>query len=76
MKKLFLYGCGERCRILLDNIDNTEYKVLGVLDSDSQKWGKIIYGIEVFNPEILIKQKDVYVSLFIVHWSTNHYGMF
>lgn len=63
MKKLFLYGCGKRCDILLEHIQNTEYQVCGIVDSNQQKWGKIIKDIMVLNPEILKNQKDVYVCV-------------
>lgn len=63
MKRLFLYGCGIRCNILLEHIQNTEYQVCGIVDSDPQNWGRIIKETIVLDPDVLKKEKDAYVCV-------------
>lgn len=40
MKKIYLYGSGRRCQILLDLIKNTDYQICGIVDGDAAKWGQ------------------------------------
>lgn len=63
MKNLYLYGSGNRCKILLRILKNAGYHVCGILDTNSDKWDTNIERIEVQNPDILYKKKDVYVCV-------------
>ena len=63
MKKLYLYGSGRRCRILLDLIPNSDYQIMGIIDSDNSKWGEKVEDYLITGPEILKKKLDVYVCV-------------
>ncbi len=63
MKNLYLYGSGNRCKILLRILKDAGYHLCGILDTNSDKWGIDIEGIKVQNPDILYKKKDVYVCV-------------
>lgn len=84
MKRLFLYGSGHRCKILLERLQRSDYSVCGIVDSDSSKWGTFVEGVFVYDPEILISEKDIYVCVtfysFLEHeplWDRlkNEYGV-
>ena len=63
MKKLYLYGSGNRCEILLHLLQNSDYQVLGIIDSDSAKWGKRIGSMVIEPPERLKGCTDIYVCV-------------
>lgn len=63
MKNLYLYGSGKRCEVLLRYIQKNQYRVCGIIDSNSNRWGKNINGISVFPPEELSNKKDIYVCV-------------
>mgnify|MGYP002434580830 CR=1 FL=1 len=37
MKKLYLYGSGNRCRILLDLLTDSDYRICGIVDSNRSR---------------------------------------
>ena len=61
MKKIYLYGSGRRCRILLELLHDSDYQVIGVIDSDSEKWGQKVLDFMITGPEILKEHSDIYV---------------
>lgn len=63
MEKLLLYGFGERCRILLNNLKGSGYDVVGIIDTDPLKWGTKHEGYCVYSPEFI---KDNNESLICV----------
>lgn len=63
MKKIYLYGSGRRCRILLELLHDSDYQVIGVIDSDSEKWGQKVLDFMITGPEILKEHSDIYVCV-------------
>ena len=63
MKKIYLYGSGRRCQILLDLIKNTDYQICGIVDGDAAKWGQKVNGITIESPEVLEKYAFIYVCV-------------
>lgn len=63
MKNLYLYGSGKRCEVLLRYIQKTPYRVCGIIDSNSNRWGKTLNGILILPPKELLNKKDVYVCV-------------
>lgn len=63
MKNLYLYGSGNRCRILLRELKESEYHICGILDSNPEKWDMGFKGIKVQNPEILYGKENVWVCV-------------
>lgn len=63
MRRLFLYGSGHRCRVLLGLLQKSDYAVCGIIDSDDSKWGTVVDGVVVCAPEILSHEKDAYVCV-------------
>lgn len=50
-KKLFLYGAGKRCRDLCKILQQTDYEIIAILDSNSGRWGNVIEGYPIEAPE-------------------------
>lgn len=63
MKKIYLYGSGRRCQILLDLIKNTDYQICGIVDGDAARWGQKVNGITIESPEVLEKYAFIYVCV-------------
>lgn len=63
MKKIYLYGSGNRCRILCSLIERTEYFICGIVDSDNEKWGTYIKGIQIESPDVLLHEEGIYVCV-------------
>lgn len=61
--KVLLYGSGNRCRILIEFLKNSEYKIYGIVDSNPEKWGKYICDILISSPDLLRIQDDIYVCV-------------
>lgn len=60
---LVLYGCGRRCEILLSLLKDSSISVLKVVDSNKEKWGTVIEGIEVGSPDELSDFLEGYVCV-------------
>ena len=54
MDKIFVWGAGNRGKDVINavGLDN----VLAVVDSDSEKWGKDVWGIKIISPDLFISQ--------------------
>lgn len=63
MKKIYLYGSGNRCRILLKLLENTDIEVCGVIDSDTSKWGEYISGYRILSPDTVRELMDAYICV-------------
>lgn len=64
MKKLYLYGSGNRCRILLDLLTDSDYRICGIVDSNRSRWGETVGGICIGSPdELLNAGQDSYVCV-------------
>lgn len=53
-RNLYLFGSGTFSKLFLSQFGSS-YKVAGILDNDSKKWGKELNGIKIFSPNILTK---------------------
>lgn len=63
MIQLFLYGSGNRCRTLLRLINNTHIKIMGIIDSNPEKWGTYIKDYKILPPAGLVLNTDEYVCV-------------
>lgn len=63
MKRLILYGCGNRCKILLRLLKNTDYIVSGIVDSNPANYGKNIEQFVVEAPDKILFDGDIYVCV-------------
>lgn len=63
--KLYLYGCGKRCKVLLNALsyDDLGFTICGLIDSNPDKQGTECYGYKVFSPEILKEDDSVFVCV-------------
>ena len=61
---LNLYGAGQICKDLINNTNITKsFKSFRIYDSDPEKYGKKINGIEISSPENLKNDKDkIYIT--------------
>ncbi|HAZ90389.1 MAG TPA: hypothetical protein DCX21_00290 [Eubacterium sp.] len=60
---IYLYGSGNRCRILLELIRLSDIKIAGIVDSNPSRHGNRIYGYEVLPVDQLKKCADEYVCV-------------
>lgn len=58
-KKLFLYGAGKRCRDLCKILQQSDYEIIAILDSNPDTWGKVIEGCCIEAPDIINSLKEV-----------------
>lgn len=63
VKNLYLYGSGNRCKTLLNLLKESEYKICGIVDSNSEKWGQTIENIKIYEPAVLRDVKEAYVCV-------------
>lgn len=61
--KMYIYGGGHRCEILLSLVEETSIEIAGIIDSDERKWGTKIGNIEIYSPKKLYEQKDFYICV-------------
>lgn len=54
MVKTILYGAGNYCDHFFDSKQVEEFKIIGIVDSNSDKWGKKRHGYAVMPPDKLI----------------------
>lgn len=59
INKLVLYGAGKRCKMLCKILRQFNVEIMAVVDSNADKWGSNIEGIQVEPPEKLRKWKDM-----------------
>lgn len=63
MKKIYLYGSGKRCKLLLNIIEDSDYMVCGIVDSDETKWGTYINRFEILSPKEVVFNRDASVCV-------------
>lgn len=63
--RVYLYGCGKRCQVLLSAIQGAkaEIQVAGVIDSNNCFWGTNMGAYEIMKPEALEKCADEFVCV-------------
>lgn len=61
--KMYIYGGGHRCEILLSLAERTSIEIAGIIDSDERKWGTKIGNVEIYSPKKLYGQKDFYICV-------------
>lgn len=61
--KMYIYGGGHRCKILLSLAERTRIEIAGIIDSDERKWGTKIGNVEIYSPKRLFEQKDFYICV-------------
>lgn len=62
-RTVYLYGCGKRCEILLNILKNTSIHVIGIIDSDYGKQGKMIGDYSILSPTVLYDSTNEYVCV-------------
>ncbi len=62
-KKVFLFGAGYRGHQVKNDIEKNGGKVYAYIDNDSNKKGKIVDGIPVFSPDLILNEKDFVVQI-------------
>lgn len=63
-RKLYLFGSGAYAKQFMDKFGD-KYKVDGVLDNNSEKWGTEWNGIKIFSPEYLLSLSKGSYKVFI-----------
>ena len=53
-RNLYLFGSGTFSKHFLSQFGNS-YKIAGIVDNDSKRWGTELEGVEIFSPDILRK---------------------
>lgn len=57
-EKLFLWGTGVVAKRVLKSVElDDKYDVLGIIDSNSAKWGEKFFGYSICSPEVLKKKE-------------------
>lgn len=57
-RKIFLYGAGKRCIALCRILQQSEYEIVAVLDSNPLKWGETIEGYRIEAPDQISSFRD------------------
>ncbi|MGN1173954.1 MAG: glycosyltransferase [Roseburia sp.] len=65
MYRVILYGCGERCKKLLNTLPQECVKIICLVDENPSKWGKAFQGHEICSPKIISKYHDVEICITI-----------
>lgn len=63
MYNLILYGSGNRCRILLKLLQDSNIRVSNVIDTNPTKWGEYIGYYKICSPDVLMNADDCYVCV-------------
>lgn len=74
MRSIVIYGAGSGGRKAAKILMDLHYHIIGFVDSNPEKWGGMIYGIEIFSPEWLtdkncsiviasVKEEEIRISL-------------
>lgn len=61
--EIILYGSGRRCEILLDLIGYSNIRINGIVDSNSQRWGKKVKGIVIESTDNLQQYVNQYICV-------------
>lgn len=61
--KIYLYGCGHRCDILLSLLQNTDIVVGGIIDSNPMQWGKRKGEYLIESPVKLLEESNFFVCI-------------
>ena len=61
--RVCLYGCGNRCKILLKLIERSNIELVGIVDSNQSRWGEKVGHVVVSSPECLRKDSNTYVCV-------------
>ena len=61
--KVFLYGSGQRCEILVRLLKKTDITILGIIDSNELRWGNKVGDIIISPPAILQDDQESYVCV-------------
>ncbi len=64
-KRVVLYGSGRRCKTLCRILQISSVEIVAVIDSNPNKWGTEIEGINIESPEGILKYQDVDVCITI-----------
>lgn len=67
MKKIIIYGAGDKGRSAYYFLRN-QYECLFFVDSDENKWGMEIEGLQVKSPCVLKEQRDVRLFIASNYW--------
>lgn len=65
IKKIIIYGCGQRGRGLYTLLKNCRIDVEYVIDTDEKKWNKLFYDIRISSPQVLLKDYETPVCIAI-----------
>jgi len=60
---VYLYGCGNRCKILIDLIELSDIKISCIVDSNPNKYGTCIKGYEVLPVDYISKCTHEFVCV-------------
>lgn len=66
-KSVFIFGSSS-CGIKAYNILKENYNIKGFLDNDKNKWHKDIYGMKIYNPDILKEDKNSIVYIASIYY--------
>lgn len=65
MDKVILYGCGKRCRKLINSLPQNCMEIICLVDGNPSKWGKSLQGYIICNPKILSMYHEVKICITI-----------
>ena len=63
MKEIVLYGAGNRCRILVELMKNSDYKIVAIVDSNNSRIGMMMDDYVIQSTEILQEYKHCCVCV-------------
>lgn len=67
MEKIIIYGAGNTGKGAFYSLRN-KYECFCFVDSDENKWGKYIEGIEIYSPSILAEVQNIKVIIASIFW--------
>ncbi|HBR28754.1 MAG TPA: glycosyltransferase [Firmicutes bacterium] len=61
--EVLIYGAGEHTERLLNLISNLQFNIIGLVDQDKNKQGKVLFNLKVFSPEDINKLKPGFIII-------------
>lgn len=62
-RPIYLFGSGVAGQLLIEYLRTVEYQLAGIIDNDKNKWGKKLFGLEVFAPVPEIVNKENFIII-------------